>query len=414
MTRIFCNLFLIALVATISVNDAANASEHQHKQHSNKAKAQSTSLCADGDIRCAATVTTALSPNGDLWRVWVNNQQLYVQVSNDLGQTFSAPKPIAIARENIASRNENRPKIAFDQKGGVYLSWALSGKQRFTGDVRFSYSLDGGKSFSTPKTINNDGFITGHSFNEMTVSADGDVSIVWLDGRHRYLEQQAGRDFNGSELYLAQGNPSKGIAFDNQALARGTCVCCRIAMDTDSSGSLAIFWRHIFGDNIREFALITLDDKRPELAITQQISRDHWYIEGCPHQGGGISITDNNRYHLIWYNQGDHGKGIFYAFSNDAGKTMSIPLSVGDVNRQASHPHISHRDNIVDIVWLEFDGKEHQLWHQQSTDNGSSFKKATLLATSTTGADRPFLHAAKNQTMVSWQRPQTGHWLAAL
>jgi len=397
------------LLAAAAFSGSSIASQHQHIS-----SAQNDVCKQNNSIQCAKTATTAFSPDGRLWRVWSSNQQMFYQVSHDQGSTFEQAVKVDIPAENIAARNENRPKIAFDKNQGVYLSWAKKGKKRFTGDIRFSYSTDDGKTFSIPQTINNDGYITGHSFNEMIVSPDGEVTIVWLDSRYRYEQQKLGNKINGSELYLAKGNPRKQQSFTNEPLASGTCVCCRIAMDNDINGNLAVFWRHIFGDNIREFALITLDEKQPELAKTKQISFDHWYIEGCPHQGGAVSINEDNRYQLVWYNQGDNGKGIFTAYSDNAGQTLSKPTHIGNNSQQAAHPHLQVRGNLVDIVWTEFDGEHYQLWHQHSNNGGISYSKATLLKQSTTSGDRPFLVKQGNALMVSWQLQGAEHWIKPL
>lgn len=391
-----------------------NAAEHNHAAMTQKKTNSHVTQCINNNIICAKTVTTAFAPNGDLWRLWSISQHMYYQISKNNGKSFSDTQKINIDPESISARNENRPKIAFDQQKGVYLSWAISGKKRFTGDIRFSYSSDNGRTFSKPITVNNDGIITGHSFNEMVVSPIGNVSLVWLDSRYAYQQRKAGKKAHGSELYLAKGNPSKNSLFSNEALARGTCVCCRIAIDNDKKENLAIFWRHIFGDNIREFALITLDETNPTLRNVTQISNDHWYIEGCPHQGGAISIDAQNRYHLTWYNQGDKGKGIFYAYSDDAGNSLSPSISIGVNKRQAAYPHLSQRKHIVDIVWTEFNGKIHKLWHQQSINRGKSFNQAKVLAQSSTGSDRPFITSAGNKSIVSWHRFTTGHWVSEL
>ena len=209
-----------------------------------------------------------------------------------------------------------------------------------------------------------------------------------------------------AEANLREGNS----VFSNQQLANGTCVCCRIAMDYNQQGNLAILWRHIYGDNIRDFALLTVNEQTAPV----QVSFDHWYINGCPHHGGGISITDENRYHMVWFNQGDKGKGIFYAYSDDKGITLTTPLAIGQQSKQAGHPHLISNGHRVDIVWTQFDGKEHQLWHQQSVDNGTHFTQAKVLSTSTSGADRPFLIKKNGVSFVSWQRNKQGHWIQAL
>jgi hypothetical protein len=416
----YINLVItLAVIASLPSSQAMMA-EHDHQaMMAKQEKLISSSKCKNGTIECAKTVTSAFAPNGDLWRLWVNQNKLIAQISQDNGATFSKHKVLPIPAEKISARNENRPKIAFDNSGGVYLSWAMARERKYTADVRFSYSNNYGKTFTQPITVNNDNLLAGHSFNEMLVSDNGDVSIVWLDGRISHQLRKQGKKSKGSALFLGQANfknanSNSTAVFTNQQLANDTCVCCRIAMDFNQQGELAILWRHIYGDNIREFALLTLeqDDDKPKQPY--QVSYDHWKINGCPHQGGAISVDEQNRYHMVWFNQGDVGKGIFYASSDDQGKTLTQPLSVGELSAQASHPHMNKNNDNIDIVWTEFNGIEHQLMHQRSIDNGQSFSQAIVLTKATNGADRPFIIKKGNVSYVSWQRPKQGHWIKAL
>jgi len=411
-------LFLTLALSIWLPNSQAVMFKHEH--HSTSAKKEKLitgNKCKNSAIECAKTVTSAFAPNGDLWRLWAHQQKLWVQISRDNGATFSPQKMLTIPAEKISARNENRPKIAFDNTYGVYLSWATPREKKYTADVRFSYSKDYGQTFMRPITVNNDNLQVGHSFNEMLVAENGDVSIVWLDGRISHQLRKEGKQSNGSALFLAQANFKDADnlpVFTNQQLANGTCVCCRIAMDFNQQGDLAILWRHIYGDNIREFALLTLASNTEKVTPVYQISHDHWKINGCPHQGGAISIDEQNRYHMVWFNQGDNGKGIFYASSDDQGKTRSKPISVGLLSEQASYPHLNKNNENIDIVWTQFNGIEHQLWHQRSTDNGQSFNEAVLLATAHNGSDRPFIIRKGKVSYVSWQRPKQGHWIKAL
>lgn len=399
---------LLVLLFNNTTSVAQGFSERKSAMSQQKlSKNASQRDCEHIDIHCAKTATLEVAPNGDLWRLWSQNQHMYFQVSNNDGQHFNPAQQVNIPAEKISARNENRPKIAFDKAQNVYLSWAMPREKKYTADIRFSYSSDYGKTFSKPVTVNNDNLLTGHSFNELMVSDEGEVSIVWLDGRLR------GRDKsnNGSAIFLGTGQLANGvIKFSNEALANGTCVCCRLATDYDTQGNLSVLWRHIYGDNIREFALLTLSKQK----APYQVSYDHWKINGCPHQGGGLSIDDKNRYHMVWFNIGDKGKGIFYANSDDAGKTLSTPLSVGDFTVQAAHPHVNVYQNQVDIVWTQYTGTEHELWHQVSYDRGKSFKPAKIIATSTNGSDRPFIVKRNNKRFISWHRNQQGHWVDKL
>ncbi len=408
MIKIPQQLTLILSIIVL-LNSTVYAQAHDHKMMMVESKANS---CKTNDIICAKTVTSAFAPNGDLWRVWALNQGLYYQISTDNGMNFSDVVRVNIAAEKISARNENRPKIAFDNLGGVYLSWAMPREKKYTADVRFSYSADYGKNFSKPITINDDNLLAGHSFNEMLVKANGEVNLVWLDSRHSYLKRMKGEKSTGSSLYFAKANPrNNDWKFTNKALAQSTCVCCRITMDFNKKDHLAIMWRHIYGDNIRDFAMVTLDEKQVK---PYRVTYDHWYINGCPHQGASLSVDTNNRYHMVWFNQGDKGKGIFYAYSDNQGKTLSKPLSIGQLSAQAAHPYLHHNGKVLDIVWTEFDGLTHQLWHQRSTDNGETFTLAKVLAESNKGSDRPFIVESKGKNYVSWHQPKQGHWVYKL
>ena len=413
MVTLMCRtLLFISFISIQFIVNSSDAAGHNHQAMT--APTASQESCKTIDIICAKTATSAFAPNGDLWRVWAQNEAIYFQISTDNGLAFSDAKRVAIDKEKISARNENRPKIAFDKYQGVYLSWATPKEKKYTADIRFSYSKDYGKTFTSPITVNNDNLLTGHSFNEMLVTDEGEISIVWLDSRLSYQLRIEGKETNGSALFMGKANfLKKETIFSNEQLANNTCVCCRIAMDFNEQGELAILWRHIYGDNIREFALLTLEAGKEQQA-PYQVSYDHWKINGCPHQGGAISINENNRYHLVWFNQGTVGKGIFYASSNDQGKTLTKPVSVGVHAAQAAHPHMMANGNNIDIVWTQFNGEIHQLWHQRSTDNGSSFGDAKLLATANEGSDRPFIIKNNNITYVSWHRPKQGHVVQAL
>ena len=409
----FTLINVISFFLLMFISNHCLAAEHKHQAM--QLSADKPLICDNDNISCAKTVTSVFAPNGDLWRVWAINQGIHFQISKDNGVTFSQKNTIATVKEKIAARGESRPKIAFDKYQGVYISWAMPKEKKYTADVRFSYSSDYGKTFTKPITVNNDNLLTGHRFNEMLVTEEGDISIVWLDGRLSYQLIKEGKKTNGSALYIGKANYRKNeTVFSNEQLANNTCVCCRIAMDYNNHGELAIFWRHIYGDNIREFALLTLSHGVNKQKAPYQISYDHWKINGCPHQGGAISINDNNRYHMVWFNQGDLGKGIFYASSNDQGKTLTKPIAVGEQTAQAAHPHLNTNGNNIEIVWTQFTGTEHQLWHQHSSDNGKSFAAAIMIATATESADRPFIIKKGNLSYVSWHRPKISHLVLAL
>lgn len=111
MVNITKNILLIAALAIASAADA-------HEKDSNK------EACEVANIKCAKTITSAFSPQGDLWRVWSFNNKLFATVSTQGDLEKSRVVTIKTVNEKISSRGENRPKIGFDNDQGIYISWA--------------------------------------------------------------------------------------------------------------------------------------------------------------------------------------------------------------------------------------------------------------------------------------------------
>ena len=79
-------------------------------------------------------------------------------------------------------------------------------------------------------------------------------------------------------------------------------------------------------------------------------------------------LPDESTMYNALVKKDDHFEGIFYAASDDQGKTLSTPISVGDNKPQSAHPHLIVSGNKVTIVWLQFNGTEHELWQLASND----------------------------------------------
>lgn len=364
--------------------------------------------CFADEVLCAKTVTTAFAPDGRLWRLWAANKNMYFAISNDNGKHFGPTQKVSIDREKIYAKGENRPKIAFGADNTVYLSWSKKLRKRRASVVRFTYSIDGGKTFAKPITVNSDSKKVGHAYNELLVDKQGNVNISWLDERHK------GRKKDGSSLYTAQGRlTDKGFVFVDKKLADDTCVCCRIATDLTAQDEVAVMWRSIYDNNIRDHAIMTFKgDNAP--AQPFRATFDQWYINGCPHQGPGLDVDKTNRYHMVWFNNGEKGKGVFYGYSDNGGKTQDKVHQMGNVNTQASFAHVLANGTVVDVVWMQFDGDNYQLYHKRSNNNGQTFGQANLLSVSSVDPDNPFLVGHNGKHFVSWQRPGLGHQVFAL
>ncbi len=376
--------------------------------------ATTTAVCDGSNIACAKTVTASVSPAGRIWFAWTASDYLYVNYSDDRGKTFSRPVSVNTTPEKIAAGGEKRPKVVVDSAGNVYVSWIKKLPQKWTSDIRFSWLKVGEDVFSAPITVNDDKEIAGHSFNEMIVSDIDEVTIVWLDGRNSKAAKKRGEPHVGSSIYWAVIKPSflktnvsvEKRQIQNAAYVNGNCVCCRLALtpveSTEGGSELVVMWRHIFGDNIRDHALGVLGEP------LQRVSFEQWKIDGCPHHGPSIS-AQNKRIHMSWFNDGPSASGLFYAYTDNLGETVSPVFHFSKSTDSPAHPSvITGGDGKLKLAWQTFDGVQSSIQVMTSV-RGEQWSDARVVAQFTGATDYPFLLPHLDGDLLLWHKP--GHAL---
>lgn len=363
-------------------------------------------------IHNASVISNTYSENGRLWSAWVHGEHVYVNHSDDDGKHFSPPVKVNAKAEKIAARNESRPKIAIGKNGNIYIAYTQKLPKRYTGNIRFSRSLDGGKTFSTPITVNSDLNIISHRFEAMVVNTRGEIYLSWLDARDATQAKRENKPYTGSALYAAVSTDNGKSFQPNSKIQDNSCQCCRIAMDTNTQGSPVVVWRQIFGKNIRDHALVRLtkSESSNELHATplSRVAIDNWAVDGCPHHGPALSIADDDIYHLTWFTDAPEKKGLYYAQSTDQGRSFHSEIPIGNRERQAQHADVHSFGQSVFIVWKEFDGEQSTIWLMHSMDSGKSWSVARSIASATGPTDYPFFLTKQDELKVAWLGKKNG------
>ena len=351
-------------------------------------------------------VGVTIGGDGRLWLARVENQRLLVSHSNDGGVSFSSAVAVTPVPEEISTDGENRPKIAVARDGTVLLSWTQVLPQRHSGNIRFSRSTDSGKTFSSPITLNDDGRITGHRFDALTIDGSGRVVVAWLDARDRDAARERGEKFSGTSIYTARSTDNGASFGANQKFQQGTCECCRIALTWTNEGPVA-FWRNIFGVNTRDFAIANLDQ-----GGLRRVTDDDWQIDACPHNGGAIAVDGKSVMHLTWFTNGSKRQGLFYKRID--GKRESQPMAIGNPATQPNHASVVAAGNTVILTWREFDGTAYSVQMMRSKDGGSSWAQPLRLMTSIGAADYPIPLADDKRMLVVWNTAAEGMRIVSL
>jgi hypothetical protein len=341
--------------------------------------------------------TATFDTNGRLWVVDAGGGHVRLRYSDDLGKTLSVPINVNAQAEAIYATADNRPKIAIGPHDELYVSWSEMLAKKFTGFVRFSRSLDGGKHFSTPINVHHDRAETTHGFDALAVDGHGRVMVAWIDKRARIATLAEGKPYAGSGIYYSWSN-DKGASFVmERKLVDHSCECCRIVLARAPNGEVATFFRSIFGDNIRDHAYGVLPADGAEVHV-ERATFNQWHIAGCPEQGPGLAIAADGTRHAVWYESKDRPT-IWYG-QLDPGHPPRHALVVATLG--ASHADVTAYGKAVWITWNQVDAQGVSLMVRHSIDGGLHFDEARQLATATGAAGSPQWVMRGSQPYVAW------------
>lgn len=391
---------LAAALATALTTTACAQTGHDHtSQSAATVPPDRTQMWQKTLAKPSLAVAATFGDNGRLWLVSVQDGHLYVRHSDDRGATMSSPVRINSAPEAILGDGENRPKLVVRGRD-LFVSYTRGLAKPMTGDIRFSRSSDGGKTFSAPMTVNDNTDVISHRFDALVVGNTGRVALAWLDKRDLDAAQQTGKTYRGAAIYVAESRDGGNTFAPNRKLADHTCECCRVGLATDLDGTPVAFWRHIFDGGIRDFAIARFDEP------LHRASEDGWRIDGCPHHGGDIAIDARGGRHLVWFTGAEGKAGLYYRRVDGARMTPVHPF--GDLDAQAGHPVVLARQERIFLAWREFDGKQHRIRVMVSRDRGDTWMMPAIRATTAGAADYPLLLANRDEAWLGWNTTDEG------
>jgi len=351
-----------------------------------------------GSLEHGSVISAAFGSDGRLWRVIAGGEKVYVDHSSDLGKNFSPPVLVNAQSQRIKASSENRPAIAADGRGRVYVIYPAEGEQPVA--VYASISVDGGKSFSAPKPVSARAEKAYSLNGALKLSSSGKAYVFWLDERDREDRRKP-----GNTLYYAilDGQWRNGEIVDD------LCECCRLAVDFDTDGSPVLLTRFIYPGGIRDHGLVRMTEGA---WASRRVTFDDWHLEGCPDHGPSLSIGPDGVRHFAWFTQGTVRQGLFYAHSDQG--DFSPPMAFGDSRKMPGHAAVLSQGSHIFLSWKEFDGGAMHIMLKQSRDGGNTWTPAASLAKSSEGNDYPLLLSNGRTVFLSWHDQAAGYRLIPL
>jgi len=249
--------------------------------------------------------------------VFGSKDSIFCAVSTDQGSTFS--RPVLVARvpgmhlgmsrgPQIASSANYSIITAMDRSGNIHW-FRCSNSSRQWNDMGYINDVKG----SSPEGL-------------MSIASDGSDNFyaVWLDIRtgkqnQIYFSSIAGSAIGWSKNEMVYQSPDGHV-----------CECCKPSIAVEGTAVGIMFRNWLNGS--RDLYLLQSSNKGKSFRPAQKLGSGTWKLNGCPMDGGGITIDPSGGIHTAWQRDGL----VYYCNPGqteipvDKGRTCSVGSMAGN------------------------------------------------------------------------------------
>ena len=298
------------------------------------------------DPATGALVMTWLARDTAGWR-------LYFSRSADGGTTWDAPVVVTPEAGDATPQSEGSPRLVAATGGRLAVVWpravTVPGRQWPATIIRAARSLDGGRTWEAPRTLNDDttGAAGTHTFHGAAWAGDSGLVVAWLDertgtpaGHSRPLPETSSEPTSEPDvrIYTARSRDFGATWAPNEAAWGAVCPCCRVSLARGPGGGVAAAWRQHFPGNVRDIVTAEID---PAPVDPARVHADNWSYPGCPHTGPAIAIDSAGARHVAWYTGKKDSAGVYYARVGRGADSLApaVGLAVA-ASMQTAHPAV--------------------------------------------------------------------------
>ena len=247
-----------------------------------------------------------MSGGPDGWRVWFSR-------SKDRGATWSAPVAVSPPGEPLQLDLGSSPILVADDEHHVGVGWSTAvyppGRPAQASDVRFARSMDAGRKWDPPATVNDDvaNGPSRHSHQNFVVYPDGSLLAAWLDdrpgGERLDADESEGAD---ASVYIARSLDFGAHWGPNSPQWSRASRGCRVAVAVDLLMRPLLSFRKHFPGQIRDVMMARPDG--PPVRLFD----DNWAAPGEPSAGTSFVISRDGTLRSVWYTGAPGRAGVWF------------------------------------------------------------------------------------------------------
>lgn len=218
--------------------------------------------------------------------VYGSGDSILYSFSTDGGKTFSKPSLISVL-QGLAASHTRGPQIAATTNGLVVTACSNPGNI-------YSYIKANNNDWIQSSRVNDVDTVAKE--NLMALGADGNYAFaVWLDLRDKHNKIFGARSSDGGKSWskniLVYASPDTTV-----------CECCKPSVVVKGNNVLVMFRNWLDGN--RDLYLIQSSDGGNTFGRAQKLGSGSWKLDACPMDGGGIALDKNGNPKTVWNRMG--------------------------------------------------------------------------------------------------------------
>lgn len=242
--------------------------------------------------KASATIANGQMPSmikdklNDLHLVYGNGDSILYLSTKNQDEPFSKPSLVAVL-PNLAASSSRGPQIANTQSGITVMACNKEG------DI-FSYLKNASGNWSVATKVNDEDTTAKEGLTGL--SGDGNkLFTVWLDLRDKHNKIFGSGSTDGGKTWstnkMIYASPDTTV-----------CQCCKPSVVIKGSNVYVMFRNWLDGN--RDMYLIRSTDGGNTFGQAEKLGKGSWALNGCPMDGGGLTIHDDNKIQTVWRREG--------------------------------------------------------------------------------------------------------------
>ena len=235
--------------------------------------------------------TLAVDDRGGIHVAFGVGDALYLTSMPASDTAFSAPMKIAQAGHLALGMRRGPRLVAYGKSLVVSAVYGQQGGGR-DGELLVWRSMDGGKSWLGPATVNDVSGAAREGLHAMAAASDGTLACAWLDLREK-----------GTAVFASVSKDSGKTWSRNAQVYRspdGTvCECCHVSACFAPNGELLVMFRNVLKGN-RDMYLCRSRDRGKSFTPAQKLGVGSWPLNACPMDGGMVVTAANGQTKTAW------------------------------------------------------------------------------------------------------------------